>query len=123
MLLRGYRSQEIVNWVKDKWHLRERQAWEYIRKAQEAMQEAFAERQQLALAEHMEIRRDLRKQAYKAEDYRLVLEIMKDEAKLLGLYPKLRVGVSIDDVLDALPREFRDSVRAALADAVSQERD
>jgi GNAT superfamily N-acetyltransferase len=121
MLLRGHRASAVVKFLTTKQGLGERQAWEYVKKAHQAMESAFQEANRTAMAEHLDVRRDLRKQGYAEHDYRLVLEVMRDEAKLLGLYPKVRIGVSIDDVLDALPRDFRDGVLSALADAVSEE--
>ncbi len=48
------------------------------------IQESYQDALKTALEEHVSARRRLRA---KAEDGRLKLEILKDEANLLGLYP------------------------------------
>ena len=46
-----------------------------------------AEARPYMLAEHIAIRRDIRRRAQKAGDFQAELHAAKDEAKLLGLYP------------------------------------
>lgn len=65
----------------------ERQARRYIADAKAEIQRELEPAKPYLLAEHVSIRRNLRKRAIDAGDLRAALAAMKDEAELLDLYP------------------------------------
>lgn len=102
MLLRGYRSPKIVQTVSKQWNVSGRQAYAYIRKAREELEKSRAARMPYIIAEHLEVRRDLRREAYERSDFDLALRSIQDEAKLLGLYPHKEAVTDLDQAIAVL---------------------
>lgn len=91
LLLTGYPTHEILRLVAEKWGVADRTVEYYIAQARRSILEASEERKVEVVAEHIEMRRNLLRKAHEGKDYRLALDILKDEAKLLGLYAPDRV--------------------------------
>jgi hypothetical protein len=93
LILDGWTTAQILQKTSD-WGLTGRQRESYIAAARKRIR-AIAEVEQAdLLAEHIAIRRDLRRKAEQAGDRRLALAVAKDEAELLGLYPAKRTEVT-----------------------------
>lgn len=86
LLLAGASRGEIVQTASKKWGVTIRQVDTYIARARGLIDENLKEYRAHALAEHIALRRRLRREAYTSGDLRLVLDIVRDEAKLWGLY-------------------------------------
>lgn len=84
LILDGWDSTAIVqnNAVRG-WGLKVRQVRNYIKRARNRMKRELEKYRLVALDEHIAARRKLRKETH---DERVKLEVMRDEAKLLGLY-------------------------------------
>lgn len=85
-LINGSNREEIVQYASKKWGVVARSADDLIARARKRLDEEAAEYRATAMAEHLAARRQLRKQASQDKDRRLMLEVLRDEAKLLGLY-------------------------------------
>jgi hypothetical protein len=87
MLLQSTPKVDIVQYAVDKWGITERGAEFYMTKAYAIMKELAKQEREEVFAENLTQRRYIKNKAIKAEDYRLAHEVLKDEAKLLNLYP------------------------------------
>ena len=84
LILDGWDSTAIVqNSTSRGWGVKSRQIRGYIRRARTRMKDELEKYRLVALEEHVAARRKLRKET---SDERVKLEVMRDEAKLLGLY-------------------------------------
>jgi hypothetical protein len=86
LLLRREPRQVIVQFAAEAWGVATRQADEYIARARDLMREEARRDREEARAEHLALRRDLFRRAYKAEAWYSAFQIAQDEAKLMGLY-------------------------------------
>jgi hypothetical protein len=104
LLLRRKPIKYIVQYISVKWAITERQAYNYIALARKEWRRYFEKLQGDGISYHLAQLRDLKDQAYEQEDLRLVLDIVKEEAKLLGLYPaeKYDVTFKIPDVVEVV---------------------
>lgn len=107
MLLQATPTVDIIEYGMEKWELTRNGVEKYITEAYILMREhARLERDELVSASLAQ-RRYLKNKAIKAADYRLAHDIVKDEDKLLGLYPSDKVehsgGVTVDSTLIILP--------------------
>lgn len=87
MLLQGARRPEILQYVAKNWHGSERSADDLIAAARGILKHQAAQTRDENFAEQVALRRLLRNKAAQANDFRMVLDVAKDEAKLLDLYP------------------------------------
>jgi hypothetical protein len=87
LILAGNDTPRVIQAVTEKWAVTDRQAWNYVRDARTNILAITKEVRPYLLAEHLAIRRDIRRRAQKAGDLQAELLAAKDEAKLLGLYP------------------------------------
>lgn len=87
LLLRKKSVNYIVQFVAQNWGLGNRQAYNYIRLAREEWQKYFAKLKYDGMSYHVAQLRDLKNTVYDKEDYRLVFDIAKEEAKIMGIYP------------------------------------
>jgi hypothetical protein len=84
LILDGWDSTAIVqNSTSRGWGVKSRQIRGYIRRARTRMRAELEKYRLVALEEHVAARRKLRKETH---DERVKLEVLRDEAKLLGLY-------------------------------------
>ncbi len=94
LILKGEETGAIVRYAAAQWEVSERSAHRYMAEARELLKEDLASLTPYALAEHIGIRRALRRKMETAKDYRGALAAAQDEAKLLDLYPAARAEVT-----------------------------
>ena len=88
LLLKGQEdTPSLVQGIANKFGVNTRQAYNYVAKAKKQIEEVGAIDHAYRLAEHIAIRRDIRRRARDAEDLRMELAAAQDEARLLNLYP------------------------------------
>jgi hypothetical protein len=80
--------------VSDNWGVTSRTADRYIKKANELIVEEAARMRENALEKHLAQRALIRFKALKEGDRRLAFEILRDETKLLDLYPSAKHEVT-----------------------------
>lgn len=99
LLLAGKEPAEIARDSSAKWGVTERQVFNYVSTAQERIRGILEVDRVFRTAEALTLRRDLRQRARKTGDIRAELEVLKDEAKLLGLYApdQSEVKLEVDD--------------------------
>lgn len=95
MILDGWTTEQIVQNVSRQWEITVRMARKYLARALQRIKEEAEKDQAALLAEHLAARRHLRREAKQANDLRLVSELLRDEARLLGLYPAERREIDI----------------------------
>jgi hypothetical protein len=84
MILDGWTAPQIVENAIKTWGIRQAQGYGYVKTAYTRIRKDADAYRKTALAEHIQARRQIRKVA---PDSRTKLDALKDEAKLLGLYP------------------------------------
>jgi hypothetical protein len=104
LLLSGSNRQEISQYAEKEWDANQRTVDTLISRARERLSEESAAYRANAMAEHLAARRQLRMQATKNEDWRLLLDVLREEAKLLGLYETELLGR-----IEALEQRFAES--------------
>jgi len=87
MLLRGLSNSEICRYASLNWGISDRQTQRYIKRCYDLWHKEFEKRKKRNLSYHLAKRRDLYKQAYDKKQWNICLEIIKDEAKIMGTYP------------------------------------
>ena len=102
--LTGSRRGEILEYARVQWGLHEAQADNYIAKATALIDIEAAKAREENYSEQVAFRRMLRKRAMGDNDVRLALDVAKDEAKILDLYPAEKhkhefENVSNDDLI------------------------
>ncbi len=98
LLLKGHEdTPSLVQGIADKFGVNTRQAYNYVAKAKKQIAEVGAIDSAYRLAEHIAVRRDIRRRARDGNDLRMELAAAQDEAKLLGLYPADRHEVTGTD--------------------------
>ena len=106
LLLKGHDSAVIAKDFAIVFGISERQARNYLAKAREQIRSVIEEDRVYRLAEHIAVRRDLRRRALTKGKLRDALAAAKDEARLLDLYPPARLAVDVrelsDEDLDAI---------------------
>jgi len=123
MLLRGWREPNIVQNVSQTWGVTERQVWHYIRKARQGITTAAKARMANALEQHLGDREELRREASEAGDHALVLAILKDEGRLLNLYPPARLDVRVSELDAAIAAELAKLATAAQSSPLGETED
>ena len=79
------------------WGLGEAQADRYIAEANALIAVEAAKAREENYNEQVAFRRMLRKRAMSADDARLALDVAKDEAKILDLYPAEKHQVEVEE--------------------------
>jgi len=96
LICRGWRTARIVRYVAASWGITERQVENYVARAREQMQALHEQTQADGLARMLARHDDLRDRAYTAGDHWLILALDKEDAKLLGMYPRQAVEVDLN---------------------------
>jgi len=92
LMARGWRKVRIVQNVSKTWDVTSRQAYNYARSAEKRIA-AIGQRKREGLLDELLARHDdLRDKGYGDRDHRLVLDVDKEDAKLLGLYPPTKIA-------------------------------
>ena len=106
LIARGVRSERIVQNVSETWDITGRQARNYVRAARRRIAALTAHKREHLLGEILVRRDDLREKAYSSGDHRLVLDLDKEDTKLLGLYPAEKHEHDITGIDNAIAREL-----------------
>jgi len=111
LMLRRKPINFIIQYCADTWDIEARQARNYIRRARKEWKKYFEKLKGDGLSYHIAQIRDLKDQAYSKKvvigtvdnkqvktvaDLGLVLEITKEEAKLMGVYPNEKGNIPLD---------------------------
>jgi ribosome-binding ATPase YchF (GTP1/OBG family) len=90
MFLNGFRPSEIKAFITQSYDVSEWTVDKNIKQARAIILEDLSKDREASLAEALAIRRRLRKEAIESGDNKLALEILKDEAKIQGLYDEVQ---------------------------------
>jgi len=86
LLLRRKPMKFILEFIGKTWGVEKSQAYEYIRLARKEWQKYFANMKSSGLGYHIAQMREIKDRAHNEGDLRLVFDIAKEEAKLMGMY-------------------------------------
>lgn len=117
LLLQQQPYRVIVQYAAKTWGLKPRQTATYVARAKELIAVECATARTENMNEQLAIRRHLYSQAYHDRNWRLCLDILKDEAQMLGLYPtKVNELEAIRQLTEAgvLPLEALEKISTAL---------
>jgi len=123
LIYRGWQTQKIVPNISKLWSITDKQARNYVYTARARIEAMYKRAQQHGFEEMIARHNDLRDKGYQDKDHRLVLEVDKEDAKLLGLYAPERHEVNLSgDALDAaIERELARLAGAGEAGAASED--
>ena len=88
LLLEGKSTKEICRIASEKWKISRRQIERYIASAYKNWYKEFEKRRRTILEYHVALRMNLYRISYEQKNYPICLQILKDLAKLEGLYDK-----------------------------------
>jgi len=101
LLLSGTESHAIVRVVSEKYEITPRMVENYIRAAKQRImvysKEKFPLIEAEMIAEHISLRRDIRRRAQAAGDLKAELAAARDEAQLIGLYAPTKIAPTTPD--------------------------
>jgi len=101
LLLQGAEFNEIRQYAANKgWKLTDRQVRRHINAAYQRTTEILGQKQEELLSRHLLQRRGLYARCLKTEDHRAALQVLHDEAQLLGLYPARKIAPTTPDGKD-----------------------
>lgn len=95
LMLRRKPVSFILEFAGREWGIEKSQAYEYIRLAREEWKKYFEKLKGDGIKYHIAQVRDLKDIAFNDKDTRLVLDIAKEEAKLMGIYPTEKHDIEI----------------------------
>ncbi|MBU2527512.1 MAG: hypothetical protein KKC03_13020 [Bacteroidetes bacterium] len=98
-LLSELTYQEICLQASENWGISSRQVTRYIRRCYDLWHKIFVMKRKRNLDYHLAKRADLYKQAYSKKQWNICLEIIRDEAKLAGIYPSEKHDVKVEGEL------------------------
>jgi hypothetical protein len=114
LLLRRKPTNFIVEYITKEWGIEKSQAYKYIKLARKEWKKYFEKLKGDGIAYHIAQIRDLKDQAYSKKvvigtvdnkqivniaDLGLILEITKEEAKLMGIYPAEKHKLDLPEVI------------------------
>lgn len=97
LILSGMDSGPIVQNVTEMWGVSERQARKYMLVARQKNQAYHDFIEADMFAEHIAVRRDIRRRAQAAGDLKAELAAARDEAQLVGLYAPTKIAPTTPD--------------------------
>ena len=106
LIHRGWASPRIVQNIAQTWDIERRQAYAYMKSARKRIEKLYAEKRVGLVGEILSRHNDLRDKGYADNDFRLILDVDKEDAKLLGLYPAEKHEHDIRGIDDAIAREL-----------------
>ena len=122
LLLRRKSVKFIIQYITKEWDIKIDQAYNYIHLAKEEWKKYFENVKNCGMGYHVAQIRDLKdkileKQTLNKDDYRLILDVYKEESKLLDAYPKEKIEhsgeVKVDLNLEGMEiGEIRRLIRA-----------
>jgi hypothetical protein len=98
LILHGAEQADIVQYAAEKgWNVRSRQLRTYVERAYAEIAPILARDREQVLARHLMQRRALFARCMKINDYKTALQVLKDEAELMGLYAPKKVAPTTPD--------------------------
>jgi len=97
LILSGMDTDAIIQNVTDLWGVKWRMAYHYLAKAREKNKAYNDFKEAEMFAEHIAIRRDIRRRAQAAGDMKAELAAARDEAQLIGLYAPTKIAPTTPD--------------------------
>ena len=97
LMISGMPEDQIVQKTSQEWGVTPRQGWNYTRKAREKILAITPVEAAYLKAEHIAFRQYLRLKEAGDHNWQGALNVIRDEAKLLGLYPADALNVQIKD--------------------------
>ena len=94
LLLQGDSLSNICENSRKSWGVSASQVYRYAQRARALIKKEAARIREEAFDEHLIARRRMRKDAHDAADKRLAFDILKDETKLLDLYPMSKMDIT-----------------------------
>jgi len=85
LLLRRRPIGFIVDYIRREWSIERAQAFIYIKLAKKSWAQYFANMKSSGIGYHISQMREIKDKAYQENDTRLVFDIAKEEAKLMGI--------------------------------------
>ncbi|TET11575.1 hypothetical protein E3J84_02670 [Candidatus Aerophobetes bacterium] len=85
LLLRRRPTGFIVDFIRQQWGVERAQAFNYIKLAKEEWARYFANMKSSGIGYHISQMREIKDKAYGENDLRLVFDVAKEEAKLMGM--------------------------------------
>ena len=85
LLLRRRPTGFIVDFIRQEWGIERAQAFNYIKLAKEEWARYFANMKSSGIGYHITQMREIKDKAYTENDLRLVFDVAKEEAKLMGM--------------------------------------
>lgn len=110
LLLQGWTYTDLIQFSSKEWGISPRQTSKYIAAATKEIEETAIEVRQNAFNELLASHKEMKKTANSAMDLRLVLDIDKEDAKLLGLYAASK-NFNLDIDLSSLTDEQLIAIR------------
>lgn len=114
LMLRRKSVNFIIQYAAENWKIGSRQTRTYIRRARKEWKKYFEKLEGDGIAYHIAQNRDLKdmafsrkvvigtvdnKQVIQVPDLNLILDIIKEEAKLMGIYPAERHKIDLPEVI------------------------
>ncbi len=87
LLMQQTTYKAICQYASQTWEVTDRQTARYLEKAKQLMAKEFAAVRREAFNEQIAVQRNLFRNAYNERNWWLCLDILKDQARLLGCYP------------------------------------
>ena len=98
-LLRIKPLKYIIEYCKKTYHIEKAQAYHYINEARKEWEQYYKKLKANGLTYHAAQLRDLKDNANTTQDWRLLLDITKEEAKLMGIYPAEKIEIEQKKVI------------------------
>ena len=105
LLLEGKKIKDICRIATEKWNISRRQVERYITSSYELFHKEFENIVKNDIAYHAALRMHLYSIAYDKGNYRTCLEILKDLAKIQGLYDN-NTNSQVMDIIVKLPEDL-----------------
>jgi len=120
LIIHGVAHRRIVPNIAETWGIEHRQARNYVRAARRQISALAEQKRKTMLADMIVRHDDLREKGYAGGDHRLVLDVDKEDAKLLGLYPAEKHEHDITGIDNAIARELARLVGGSEAGAAGE---
>ena len=106
LMHRGWDSPRIVENGCKTWAVSHQAVYGYIKTARQRIAALYEHKLESIAGEILSRHDDLREKGYADNDFRLILDVDKEDAKLLGLYPAEKKQIDITGLDDAIAREL-----------------
>ena len=119
LLLRRKPVSFICQFVAQNWGLDKRQAYRYIAEARKEWQKYFKNVKGAGIGYFTAQVRDLKDTAISDKDTRLVLDIAKEEAKLMGIYPSEKYKIEVEEIFVKKPKDENENSESGKSEGIN----